>query len=150
MRFLYHKYYKLIRGPLQIAQVVLLAGFIVICVVCSIVLFIPELTRIALLLGVAYISLLLTAVVLFCSRLLAKLNDLRYLLSLESGLSRSGYLVNDFFTEGAAGNPSLQLLLLKCLRFCKPQRILELGSGQTTKLLACYHRANPDTKIITL
>jgi hypothetical protein len=78
------------------------------------------------------------------------LNDVGYAVSLENGLRRAGYEPQDLFTEEAAGNPSLQLLNLKILRFCRPQRTLELGSGQTTKLLSCYQRQNPGTYVLTL
>lgn len=80
----------------------------------------------------------------------AKLNDTHFAISLEAGLRRAGYDPPDFFTDGAAANPSLQLLHLKVLRFCRPQKILELGSGQTTKILSCYARENPSADMLTL
>ena len=113
-------------------------------------LIVPGLTQVALLSAAASLVLLLTLVVLLISRLIARLTDVQALFSLECGLARSGYVLDDFYTDGAAANPSLQLLLLKCLRFSRPQRILELGSGQTTKLLTCYQKANPDSHVITL
>jgi hypothetical protein len=80
----------------------------------------------------------------------AKLNDVHYAISLEAGLKRAGYEVADLYTDGAAANPSLQLLHLKILRLCRPERILELGSGQTTKVLSCYARDNPSVFALTL
>jgi hypothetical protein len=44
----------------------------------------------------------------------------------------------------------MQLLLVKVLAFCQPLSILELGSGQTTKLLANYGRQFPLTQVLTL
>ena len=95
-------------------------------------------------------SVVLNLAIILLNLLRAKLNDASYAVSLEAGLLRAAYHPLDFFTDGAAASPSLQLLHLKILRFCKPQRILELGSGQTTKILSCYARENPSAYILTL
>ena len=92
----------------------------------------------------------LTLVLLTLGRLKAKLNDVHYLVSLEYGLQRAGYKLNDFFVDEAAGNPSLQLFHLKVLRLCRPKAILELGSGQTTKTLSAYAQENPSAYVLTL
>ena len=84
------------------------------------------------------------------SRLRAKVNDVHAAISLEAGIQRAGWTVSEFFTDGAAANPSLQLLHLKVLQFVKPKAILELGSGQTTKVLSAYARAMPASYILSL
>lgn len=100
--------------------------------------------------AIGAVLVLLNLVIVLLSRIRAKINDTHDAISLEAGLHRAGYDPPDFFTDGAAANPSLQLLHLKILRFCRPQRVLELGSGQTTKLLSCYARENPSAYVLTL
>jgi hypothetical protein len=100
--------------------------------------------------ALACVLLLLPISMAMGANLRAKLNDVQDAISLENGLRRAGYELTDFFTDEAAGNPSLQLLHFKILRLCRPQQILELGSGQTTKLLSCYQRQNPSAYILTL
>jgi hypothetical protein len=100
--------------------------------------------------AVGYVVLLLLLLVSLLVRLRAKLNDVHYAISLENGLRRAGYEPKDFFTDEAAGNPSLQLLNFKVMRFCQPKNTLELGSGQTTKLLSCYQSQNPAAYVLTL
>jgi len=100
--------------------------------------------------GIGCALLLLSLLAGLAARLRAKLNDLQDAISLENGLRRAGYDLTDFFMDEAAGNPSLQLLHFKILRLCRPQQILELGSGQTTKLLSCYHRQNPSAYALTV
>ncbi len=95
-----------------------------------------------------YVGLLLIVVLL--NRQRAKLNDTDYALSLMAGLQRTGWELTNFFTDGSAANASLQLLNLKVLLFFRPARVLELGSGQTTKLLSSYARANPSAYVLTL
>lgn len=104
----------------------------------------------ALAVAVCSLTLLLALTIVLSNRLRAKVNDVHYAISLESGLRRAGYKVNDFFTDEAAGSPSLQLFNWKVLRLCRPRRILELGSGQTTKLLSSYVRENPSAYALTL
>ena len=83
-------------------------------------------------------------------RLRAKLNDVHYAIALEHGLDRAEFVVRDFYYEGAAGNPSLQLYSLKILSMCRPACVLELGSGQTTKVLSAYARSNEGSLVVTL
>ncbi|HLN27472.1 MAG TPA: hypothetical protein VK395_06985 [Gemmataceae bacterium] len=146
----WHQYCKLVRGPFRTVKAAVLGACAAVLLILGAALIVPGLTQVALLSAAASLVLLLTLVVLLISRLIARLTDVQALFSLECGLARSGYVLDDFYTDGAAANPSLQLLLLKCLRFSRPQRILELGSGQTTKLLTCYQKANPDSHVITL
>lgn len=104
----------------------------------------------ALAISIASVQGALVLVAVLLSRLRAKLNDVHYAISLEGALQRLGYGVTDFFTDEAAANPSLQLLHLKILRFCRPRRVLELGSGQTTKILSCYARDGGSAAVLTL
>ena len=103
---------------------------------------------VALTLAALIVDVMLAAIII--SRLRAKINDVHAAISLEAGLRRVGWTVTDFFTDGAAANPSLQLFNLKVLQFVKPRTILELGSGQTTKLLSAYARAAPAIYVLTL
>ncbi len=82
--------------------------------------------------------------------MLAKINETIASVSLEGALRRLHLDPPDFFTDGAAATASLELLLIKVLRLIRPARILEFGSGQTTKLLALYYHQNPDTYVLTL
>ena len=102
----------------------------------------------ALALGAAIGHLFLAVVMI--SRLRAKVNDLHAVVSLEAGLHRAGWRVTDLFTDGAAANPTLQLFNLKVLQLVKPRTVLELGSGQTTKVLSAYVRASPAASVLTL
>src|SRR5437867_10506084 len=61
--------------------------------------------------AVVAVLMIQTVAILLLNRLRAKLNDVHYAVSLENGLRRAGYGLNDFFTDEAAANPSLQLLL---------------------------------------
>ncbi len=94
----------------------------------------------------AGIGLLLIHVALLRGRI----DDTQALLAVEMGLVRGGLQVEDFFLDGAAANPSLQLLNLKILSLCRPRETLELGSGQTTKVLAAYRRRRPESKVLSL
>jgi hypothetical protein len=102
----------------------------------------------ALSLGGVLAMLMLISVLV--SRLRARTDDLHSAIAIEKAVQRSGYALTDFFTDGAAANPSLQLFNLKVLSFCQPQNVLELGSGQTTKILSCYARKNPAVYVLTL
>jgi hypothetical protein len=93
---------------------------------------------------------ILILIIILLNRLRAKVNDVHNAISLEAGLQRAGWMLPDFFTDEAAANPSLQLFSLKVLRFCQPSKVLELGSGQTTKLLSAYTRTMPSVYVLTL
>jgi hypothetical protein len=71
-------------------------------------------------------------------------------ISLQTHLLRSGFSSTDFFVDEAAASPSLQLLLAKVLSLCQPTSILELGSGQSTKILSHYARQHPEVHILTI
>jgi len=143
-------YYSLKNRPQGTATIGVFAGaMVVLCLLAAGFVYEPV-RQYVLAISIALAVVLLTLVVALLSNLRAKLNDVHYAISLENGLRRAGYEPEDFFTDEAAGNPSLQLLNLKILRFCQPKQTLELGSGQTTKLLTCYKRQNPDAYVLTL
>jgi hypothetical protein len=146
---LFHVWYKLNRGPHRNAVVgAFLASALVLALLSVEV--IREPSRAPTAIAVAAILLALDVAVALLNLLRAKLNDVHHAISLEAGLRRAGYEPADLFTDGAAASPSLQLFHLKVLRFCRPRRVLELGSGQTTKLLSCYAREDPSAYVLTL
>lgn len=98
----------------------------------------------------ALLAAALFIVGLLLVRLAGKLNDTKDLVSLVSILSANNYRPIDFFTDGAAATPTLALIVLKILQLCRPVSILELGSGQTTKLLSSYIQRRPDVRGVTL
>lgn len=83
-------------------------------------------------------------------RLRAKVNDVHFALSLESSLHRNGLSVTDYFYDGAAGTPSLQLYILKVVSLTKCHSVLELGSGQTTKLLSALAKQRTDLSVVSI
>lgn len=76
--------------------------------------------------------------------------DLSANLSLQSHLARAGFSSTDFFVDGAAASPTLQLAIVKILALCAPNSVLELGSGQSTKVLAQYARSHPAAQVLTI
>ena len=100
----------------------------------------------------AFLGLLTVSVILvsIATRGLGRLAEVSAAVSLQATLIRKGWHPDSFFTDGAAATPTLCLLLVKCLEFCKPKRILEIGSGQSSKLLALYHREARDVDVTTL
>ncbi|NHJ32075.1 MAG: hypothetical protein FK732_04365 [Asgard group archaeon] len=74
----------------------------------------------------------------------------QYLSSLHYNLRIVGW--DDFilFPDGFAANASLLYLLFKILQKVKPKSILELGSGQSTKLTTRYVKENEKTHITIL
>lgn len=138
------------RGPTFRLNQLILVTTIVVGLGLSLGLILWDWAQALILVGLGYALVLLTLQILLISRLIGKINDLRYLASLENNLQRLNYNVRDFFLDGAAGSPSLQLFLLKFLLACKPRRILEIGSGQTSKLFSCYLKENPQAEVVTL
>ncbi len=111
---------------------------------------VPGLQGVALAGAVAVALLLLGLALAVLGRIAARVADIRNLIAFEAGVARAGYQLADFFTEGAACSPSLSLLLLKCLTFTRPRTILELGAGQSTKILAAYVTAQGGRCMVTL
>ena len=110
----------------------------------------PTVWRLGVAVAIVSMGTVQVAALVVLNRLRAKVNDAHYATSLDAGLERAKYDVPDFFADGAAGTPSLQLYSLKILLFCRPKAILELGSGQTTKLLSHYARQHPEVYVLTL
>ena len=115
-----------------------------------IALFLPQFRWPAALLVLGYLIVAAVMVVAMLARTTGYLLDLAANVSLQSQLKRVGFSAPDFFVDGGAGSPTLQLTLVKVLSLCKPNSILELGSGQTTKILAHYGRSNPSAQILTI
>jgi len=103
---------------------------------------------VAIAIGAGLLSVTIVAVLI--DRLRATVNDVSYAISLERSLKESGYVIDGFFTDGAAANPSLHLFQMKVLTFLRPRSVLELGSGQTTRVLTGYARDNPSANVVTL
>ena len=97
-----------------------------------------------------FLAIMITGLFLIICRMRDKLDDLHATMSLEFGLQRAGYSLVDFFYDEASASPSLELIHLKILRFCRPAVILEIGSGQTTKILSSYAHENPSAEVLTL
>lgn len=74
----------------------------------------------------------------------------QYLSSLHYNLRVIGWDDFTFFPDGFAVNASLLYLLFKILQKTKPKTILELGSGQSTKLTTRYVKENESSEITIL
>jgi hypothetical protein len=150
LRLICKHYYQLKNRPYgTISTCAFIMALVFLCALASGLIFEP-LWPYSIAAGLGFAVLLLPLLVAMMANLRGKLNDIQDAISLEHGLRRVGYELTDFFTDEAAGSPSLQLLHFKILRLCQPQQILELGSGQTTKLLSCYQRQNPSACVLTL
>src|SRR5437867_42543 len=87
------------RGPtLRLNQLILVTTFVV-GLVLSLGLILWGWAQALILAGLGYALLLLTLQILLLSRLFGKINDLRFLISLESNLQRLDYHVRDFFLD---------------------------------------------------
>jgi hypothetical protein len=113
-------------------------------------LLLPGWRSIAALVALGYLAVTALIVVALLARSGGHLLDLAANVSLQAHLLRSGFPATDFFVDGAAASPTLQLVLAKVLTLCRPTTVLELGSGQTTKLLAHYARSRPEVQILTI
>jgi hypothetical protein len=104
-------------------------------------------------LGLAFAWLVIVAALLivFQSRLVARVFDLHCEVSLQRALDAGGYVPRGLFLEDAApASPSLALAVWKFMEMTSPRSILELGSGQTTKLVATYLRSHPEARATTI
>jgi hypothetical protein len=106
----------------------------------------PVSVALALAAGLAFLS----TVIGLLGRLRGELSEARNNVTLESSLARLGWRPLDLFSGGAAATPTLQLLNLKVLRLVQPTAVLELGSGESTKLLSAYAEATPAASVMTL
>ncbi len=147
-------WYEALSGPLRRQRAVLLvasaaAGILIVAGTIAAALRFGA--GIAVPLGTAALVVLglLVALLLLLGRLSAKLNDTRALSLLLANTTSRGWTLRDFYLDGAAADASLCLLLFKCLSL-GPRRVLELGSGQTTKLLWNYCREQPEAAVVSL
>lgn len=150
MRRVCQCYYRLKKGP---HGRTLIAGAAVCCLAAGMLVASTVYSPFFLLASVfALVSVLAMAVLnaIFLVRLRAAVDDVHAAIATDRTLRRRRYHVGDFFTDGGAANSSLQLFNLKVLSFCRPNKILELGSGQTTKVLSCYARQNSSAYVLTL
>lgn len=113
-------------------------------------LLLPGLRPIAVLVALGYLVCTALIAVSLLVRSRGHLVDLAANVSLQSYLERAGFSATDFFVDGAAASPTLHLVLAKVLSLCRPATVLELGSGQTTKILADYARSSPEVQILTI
>lgn len=143
-------YYEVLSGPQRQTKKFILLAFagLVFAVIVSVV-FGTGIVGLELA-GIGYIIGMSVLQFVYLTRTNAKLNDLHYELTMSRELSSKKMALHGFYNDGAAANPSLVLHLMKVLELCRPRRILELGSGQTTRLLAAYHHEHPGTYILTL
>lgn len=143
-----------VSGPLRRLRAMLIVGTIVaqVLVVVAAVLaarHIGALHAVTLALLVTFGLTLALVAILLVGRLSAKLNDTRAQTMLQGWTAERGWRIRDFFLDGASADASLCLLLAKNLSL-RPRRILELGSGQTTKLLWNYCRDEPEAEAVSL
>ncbi|HUT82342.1 MAG TPA: hypothetical protein VMZ29_14165 [Candidatus Bathyarchaeia archaeon] len=76
--------------------------------------------------------------------------ETQYLISLHYNMKAIGWDDFPFFPDGFAGNPSFLYLIFKILFQEKPQKILELGSGQSTLFTTRYIKENEDAELLIL
>jgi hypothetical protein len=126
------------------------AGAVVALSALGAALLMPQLTTVALIVSLGYLVASALIIVALLARSGGHSLDLAANVSLQSQLARDGFSATDFFVDGAAGSPTLQLLLAKVLNLCKPNTVLELGSGQTTKVLAHYARSRAAVAVLTI
>ena len=150
MRCIQKIYFNILSGPFRPLKKALFAVSTAILIILALLTFLPVLENVGATIAIGYAIGLLTLIIFIQSKLSAKLNDIRCMLSLHFNLNTKGYRVTDFFMDAAAADASLCLFLLKCLISVRPRSVLELGSGQTTKLLANYYAENPDAYVLSL
>lgn len=97
----------------------------------------------------ACVLTLLTLNIVMVSRVQGHVRDLHAGVSFYANLPATR-ITGGLFLDGHAANGTLMLFLFKCLTICRPQNVLELGSGQTTKLFADYFHEHPDAYVCSL
>lgn len=138
------------RGPHASAVIVLIGLIGTAATVLALGVYFATFRYIAVAIAIGAVLLSVTVVAVLIDRLRATVNDVSYAISLDRSLKESGYAIDGFFTDGAAANPSLHLFQMKVLTFLRPRSVLELGSGQTTRVLTGYARDNPSASVVTL
>lgn len=111
---------------------------------------IPSAAHIGVSVGVFSALAVVTVNTLILSRHRGILNDIHAAVELEGALRRCHVPVENFFYDGAAATSGFELMHLKVLLLTQPRCILELGSGQSTKLISHYQQQHPDAYAITL
>src|SRR5687768_6804653 len=112
------------------------AGAVITISALGIGLLMPRWRSVAALVALGDLAVTVLIIVALVARSNGQLLDLAANVSLQAHLARAQFTATDFFVDGAAASPTLQLVLVKVLNLCRPTTVLELGSGQTTKLLA--------------
>ncbi|HYV35652.1 MAG TPA: hypothetical protein VE988_08105 [Gemmataceae bacterium] len=144
------RWYDLIKAPFRGPKLLSIAGAGCAFAATIIAVFCPSLVSIALTFIAAFsIGAILLGLIIL-TRLYGKVNDLHSAVSLYANIGLEHKIQSGLFLDGWSATPCFMLFLYKCLAICKPQRILELGSGQTTKLLARYYQENPTAYICTI
>jgi hypothetical protein len=143
-------WYDLIKGPFGSIKLLALAGAVVAIAGIALSVAFPILLPYGAGLFAAYLVLIAVLGLHLLTRLVARVHDTHAAVTLYANLPVAGHIQGGLFMDGAAANASLMLFLNKCLTICRPKRVLELGSGQTTKLLAHYYHENPGVEVCTL
>lgn len=143
-------YCELVKGPARLAQEAAIVTVLGAGVLLALAATVPSLRSFATLALLGCIAILVLITILLLTRAIGRTNELLSSISLYANLISQERLPAPLFLDGAAATPSLQLQLYKCLSLMRPQAILELGSGQTTRVLATYCRDNPDCHVVTL
>jgi hypothetical protein len=110
----------------------------------------PRLWPLVLAGGLIYVTGALLAIIGVLSRLLARIDDTRAAVSSYANLSSWNQSQGGLFFQGAAANAAFVSFLLRCLDSVRPKSVLELGSGQTTKILARYFHDSEGVYVCTL
>jgi hypothetical protein len=150
MSRLHKVFWHAARGPFTSLKIVLMGAACALGMALTATVFAPVLARVTLPLAMAFAIAVLVCCILLLTLVVARLNEVLAAIALEGSLRRQRLEPPNFFTDGAAATPSLELLLLKVLRFVRPMSILELGSGQSTKLLALYYHETPTSYVLSL
>jgi predicted O-methyltransferase YrrM len=77
-------------------------------------------------------------------------SEIHYLMLFEQAVARSGIPVPPLYPIGSAANASLLYLLFRLAGDFPALNVLELGAGQSTRLLAALHAAGRLRSVLTL
>lgn len=147
-------YFDLVSGPLRSLKEAVILVTALVLALASLVTLVQSpahLSQTAIVLIVGGWSLLvLVLVLILVTKNSAKLNDVLAHLQLQDNLHAYRVDVRDFFVGNAAANSSFHLFIVKCLTLVRPKAVLELGSGQTTKLIGAFAAKAPDMKVATV
>ncbi len=141
---------RLVKGRERHGKAMIIAAGAVVCTLLFASTAIPVLRGPIIPIAVAVIVGFVLLAVLILFRLQSRADDLLASVALYANLVNEQRLPRMLLLDGAAANPSFQWFLEKCLVICKPKSILELGSGQTTRLLADYFHREAGVEVVTL